>query len=107
MQLLRLPQLVEKVTLLRATENGCVPIVLFARDKKKRKKKRAGMGAGMVQQVAERMIDAQKAFADTLADRNDCSQREKPDGWLTDLPSNLFKASCAAGKKVRLYRVPG
>ena len=40
MQLLRLPQLVEKVTLLRATENGCVPIVLFARDKKKRKKKR-------------------------------------------------------------------
>ena len=91
---------------LRATENGYVPVILFAQEKKKRRKKQSGPGMGMAQQFAERLIDAQKAFADNLADSTDSSQRKKSDGGLMDLPTNLIKAAGAAGKKLRFHRIP-
>jgi hypothetical protein len=107
MQVYRLQNLAEKVTLLQATDRGVVPVVLSSRGKKKGKKKKSRMGLGMAENMAERMIEGQKAFAEELKDRFNASQKKKSDGWLLDLPANLAKAGYAAAKAVRVYRVPG
>jgi len=107
MQVLRLKNLADKVTLLQATDRGTVPIVLSSRGKKKRKKKRSSMGMGMAENLAERLVKGQKTFSETLSDRFCDSQRKKKNGWLLDLPANLSKAGNAAAKAIRVYRVPG
>jgi len=106
MQVVRLQNVVDKVTLLQKNPSGGVtPIILCEKSRKKKKKKTSGAMRGP-EVVAERIVDAQKAFADTLSKRFRSSQRKKTNGWLIDMGNNLFRATSDGGKKFRLARLP-
>jgi len=107
MQVVRLQNIVDKVILLQTNASGQVtPITLCEKDRKKKKKKGSSGPLRGLEMIAERMIDAQKAFADTYRDRFRSSQRKRSNGWLFDMGSNLMKAGNSAAKKVRVYRFP-
>jgi len=106
MQVVRLQNVVDKVTLLQRNNTGGVTPIILSEKKRKKKKKKSSAGLQGPEMIAERIIDAQKAFADTLADRFRTSRRKKTNGWLMDMGNNLFRATSASGKKFRLTRFP-
>jgi Family of unknown function (DUF6312) len=105
MQVVRLQKLVDRVTILQTSGSGVVtPVTLCVKDGKKRKKKRSSMPLRGMETIAERAVQAQKAFADTLSKRFESSQRKKSDGWLMDMGKNVFRAAQKAGKRIRVLR---
>jgi len=108
MQVVRLHQLVRRVTLIQRTPTGAVtPITLCVRDRKKRRRKKKQRSSGplrSLEMIAERLNKAQKAFAETFSDRFKSSQRKKRDRWLQDMGTNFMKAANKASRK--LYRYP-
>ena len=107
MQVVRLQQLAKRVTLLQTNASGVVtPVTLYEKDsKKKKKKKKSSMPLRGMETIAEQMVEAQKAFADTLSKEFESSRRKKTDGWLMDMGKNVYKATQKAGKKIRVSRV--
>jgi hypothetical protein len=105
MQAPRLAKIVKRVTLLQTSASGVgTPVTLFT--KENRRKKKATPGLRGVENVLERMTDAQRAFADTFASRSKESRRKKSDGNLRDMGSNVFRAFKAGRKKLRVPGLP-
>jgi hypothetical protein len=106
MQVVRLQKVVDKVTLLQRNNTGGVTPIILSEKKRRKKKKKSSFGLGGPEMIAQRVIDAQRAFADTLANRFRSSRRKQTNGWLVDMGNNLFRATGAGGKKFRLSRFP-
>src|SRR5436853_7440352 len=86
MQAPRLANIVKRVTLLQTSASGEVTAVtLFTKETKKKKKATPGFRG--FENTLERMVDAQKAFAETLSSRSKDSRRKKEDGILRDMGS--------------------
>ena len=105
MQVVRLQQIVDRVTLLQTGPGGQVtPVTLCTKDRKK--KKRTSAPLRPLETLAERMINAQKAFADNFDKRFKSSRRRRTNGWLFDMGTNFARAGNEAAKKLRVYRFP-
>jgi hypothetical protein len=105
MQAPRLNEIVNRVTLLQANATGeVVPVEIY---KKSRKKKKSSRGLRGPEMAAKRMADALEAAASTFAQRFRKSQRQRSDGWLTDMGGNLFRAMDSGRKKLGVMRIPG
>jgi len=106
MQVVRLQQIVDRVTLLQTNAGGQVtPITLCVKNRKK-KKKRTSTPLRPLEMLAERLVGAQKAFADTFDKRFKSSRRKRSNGWLFDMGTNVVRAGSDAAKKLRVYRFP-
>jgi hypothetical protein len=105
MQAPRLATIVKRVTLLQTSATGEVtPVTLFTKETRRKKKSTPGLRG--VENMIERMTDAQRAFADTFASRSKDSRRKKTDGNLRDMGSNVFRAFQKSRKKLRVPGLP-
>src|SRR5687767_4635374 len=80
-------------------------IILFRRRGKKRKKSSWGLKA--VEEAAHQAAKGQTTFANSYLSRHERSNEKKRDGWLIDLPTNVFKAARRGRKQARIERVYG
>ena len=104
MQGLRLSENVVSVTLLQQNDAGGVtPVVLLKNGKKKKRK--TSRGLAVVEKVLEQAMDAQKKTTDSYRRRFKASSQKKRDGWLTDMPANVFKAVRDGVRNISLERV--
>jgi hypothetical protein len=105
MQAPRLNKIADKVILLQTGPSGDItPVTLYKKSRKKKKKSSAGLRPA--ENILKRVTDAQKAFADTFANRFKSSRRKRTNGWLRDLGGNVMKAADKARKRFRMDRLP-
>jgi len=69
--------------------------------KKRKKKKKGTRGLNTVDKLALAINKANQSFTDSYRSYHNKSNRNQKDGWLIDLPSNLYKASSKEWKKFR------
>jgi hypothetical protein len=101
---LRLSSKVRSVTLLQSNSNGEVTAVVLHKDGGKKKRKTSG-GLRVVEKVLLQLMDAQKETTDGYRRRFKSSSRKKRDGWLVDMPANMFKAVRDGARTIRLERI--
>jgi|SRR5712691_1616225 len=95
---LRVDKSIRRIIMLRGGESGALqPIILYERSRKKKKQTRALRPA---ERVAWRIVSAQRAYWDSLAQRHDLSNRKKRDGWVRDGISNMAKATQKGAKQL-------
>jgi len=105
MQAPRLANIVKRVTVLQTSATGEVTAVtLFS--KASSKKKKATPGLRGIEDGLQRIVDAQKSFADKLSTRSRDSRRKKEDGIIRDMGSNVFRAFRSGRKKLRVPNLP-
>jgi hypothetical protein len=97
---LRLPESVRSVIVLRPDPSGrMISTTLHEPEKKKTK------GSRNVRSFERPVVSATKslrAFADSYLERHDKSNEKKKNGWVRDLPYNLYKADIKGMKKLRV-----
>jgi hypothetical protein len=91
---------VRRITLLQKGKSGDVSAVVVY--KRADKKKKSTTVLRPVEQLVHRIADAQVASAQSYLARHERSNTKEKDGWVWDLPSNVFKASRKGTKKLRL-----
>ena len=103
MQGLRLSGKVVSVTLLQPDGEGeSTPVLLYESKSKKRKTSRV---LHVVEMVLEELMDAQKKTITSYQNRFKESSRAKRDGWLIDMPVNVFKAVRDGVRSISLEKV--
>jgi hypothetical protein len=96
---LRMGKRVREVVQLRRDQTGRTrAITLYS---KKRRRSKGTWGLNQVGRVVRTIAASQKAFAETYLERHDRSRRKKTDGWIRDLPYNVYRAVRRGGKKLR------
>jgi hypothetical protein len=100
---LRLSNKVVSVTLLQPNGDGDSTAVLLFESKKKKSKSTGVLS--VVEKVLEELMDAQKKATNSYQKRFKDSSREKRDGWLIDMPTNVFKAVRDGVRNISLERV--
>lgn len=96
---LRMNKSVREVIQIGEDENGrrCVATVYR---KSARGKKKASWGVGEIGKVLRRIAVGQRTAANVYLERHDKSNRNKSDGWLFDLPYNVYRATRRGIKKI-------
>jgi hypothetical protein len=96
---LRMGKRVEEVIQLRRDQGGRRrAVTLYS---KKKRLKQGTWGLNQVGHVFRTFAASQRAAADAYLDRHDSSSRKKPDGWVRDLPYNVYRAARRGAKKLR------
>jgi hypothetical protein len=105
MEQIRVNKSVRRVVALRRDDSGkTVPVVLFERrDRQRRKTSRAFRPA---EEMARRWAEAQRAYADSYLARHNRSNSKKKDGWIKDFNYNMSKAADTGRKRLKLRRLP-
>ena len=104
MQGLRLRDSISSVTLLQQDADGKVtPIVLHENVKKKPRKTTRGLA--IVEKLLLEAMDTQKTVTDSYRRRFKDSSRDKRDGWMMDMPANVYKAVRDGVRGISLERV--
>ncbi len=96
---LRMGKRVEEVVELSRDRRGRTRAVTLYSKKKRRKK--GTWALNQVAHVIRTLAASQRASADAYLERHDRSNRKKPDGWIRDLPYNVYRAVRRGGKKLR------
>lgn len=96
---LRMGKGVEEVVQLTRTASGRVRATTLYR--KRKRKKRGTWGLNQVEKVVRTIASSQRAFADSYLERHNESIRKKKDGWIRDMPYNVYRAARRGGKKLR------
>jgi hypothetical protein len=94
---------IERITLLvRAPgQSEPSPRVLY-RGKKRRRRNQTG-GQGWLESFTRNTIRATSAGMNNYLDRHERSNKRNRDGWLYDLPGNLWAATCEAKQKFQTW----
>lgn len=79
--------------------------VLVYRVKSKKKKKKGTPGLRLIEKLFRRNASARATLATDYLDRHKRSSRKRRDGWLSDLPVNLFRSRRKSMKRLRLARL--
>jgi hypothetical protein len=69
--------------------------------KGKKRKRKGTWELNQVGKVVRTLIASQRASADDYVRRHDASSREKEDGWIRDLPYNVYRAARRGARKLR------
>jgi uncharacterized protein DUF6312 len=96
---LRWSSKVQRVTVIRAGQNGALEPTLLYKKRDKKKKKQAQLLAP-IERTGRRIVVAQRVFWDTLSSRHDRSNRKRSNGWVRDAVPNL---AIAYGKGARRF----
>ena len=99
MELQVLDRVVRRVTLLRSSPTGETDAIPIYR--RKRKKKKNSRKLKDFEGFTKSAFKAKQTQIDTYLDRHRKSNRKRKNGWLKDLPSNLFKANRKGFRKLR------
>jgi len=105
MEPLRPKKSVRRIIALHSDEHAnVVPVTLYERSPgKKQKGSRLFRPA---EKIARRLVEAERAKADSYLARHARSNEKKRDGWLRDLAYNLTKASNQGLKRLKIRRLP-
>jgi hypothetical protein len=79
--------------------------ILVYRVGSKGKKKKGTRGLGIFEKMLRRSADANKTMASEYLDRHKRSNRKRRDGWVRDLPVNVFRARGKSMKRLQLGRL--
>jgi hypothetical protein len=96
---LRLSREVERVILLQHDDQGRRVATTVYRKNNKRKK-----GTGPLEplgKVVRKIVAGQQDVARVYLARHDESNREKADGWVRDLPYNVYRTGRLGFRKIR------
>ena len=72
---------------------------------KSKKKKKGTTGLRLIEKLFRRNARASATLTTDYLDRHKRSSRKRRDGWLRDLPLNLFRARRKATKRLKLARL--
>ncbi len=72
---------------------------------KKNKKKKGTAGLRFIEKLFRRNARANATMTTEYLDRHKRSNRKRRDGWLSDLPVNMFRARRKGSKRLRLARL--
>jgi hypothetical protein len=93
MDLPRPPKSVRRITLLQVGDGGEIKSLTLFRDRSKGRQKRGSPLVHEVEKMLYTIVKAQQALVNTYINEHKKSNRQKSDGWLQDLPSNVARAS--------------
>ncbi len=68
---------------------------------KRTRRKKGTWGLNQIGHVVRTIAASQRASADAYLSRHDRSSRKKTDGWVRDLPYNVYRAARRGAKKLR------
>ena len=91
------------VTVSEPTDNGSV--VVFRKNGKSKNKR--SRGTKQVEQGVRRLVDTNGTLMNTYVKKHKRSNRKKRDGWIKDIPINVFKAQKKGFKKIKPLKVLG
>ncbi len=96
---LRMNKAVEEIILIRQDDRGRSTTRTVYKRRKQRKKGTAPLDT--IGKIVRKIATGQQAAAELYVRKHDQSNREERDGWLRDLPYNVFRATRRGLKKVR------
>jgi hypothetical protein len=96
---LRMKKSVREVIQIGRDENGKRWAATVYRKRGARKKK-GTWGLNQIGKVLRKVAAGQRAAANVYLERHDESNRKKADGWIFDLPYNVYRATRRGLKKV-------
>jgi hypothetical protein len=105
---LRMGKGVQEVVVLRRQPGGRLRATTLYEKRKRRKK--GTWGLNQVGKVVRTFAASQRAAAEAYLERHERSSRKKKDGWVRDLPYNVYRAARRGAKKLRavaLLPLPG
>jgi hypothetical protein len=105
MDMPRLSKSVRRVTVLHKDGNGVVsPVVVFRRD---RKKKKQTAYLKPFEQFGRSLVNMSDTTTSDYLRRHKKSNRKHRDGWLRDAPTNIVRANSKGAKKLRVSQFLG
>jgi hypothetical protein len=101
---LRLGPSIQKITILAtdAATGQVVPNVIYVG---RQPKKKGSRRLKPVESAVRRAMEAVSASADDYLDRHDDSNAKKRDGWLMELPGNVYKSVKKGSKRMKTSRL--
>lgn len=96
---LRMSKTVEEIILIRQDDSGRSITRTVYRRRKKTKKGTAPLDS--IGKIVRKVASGQQTASEQYLRKHDQSNRDKRDGWLRDLPYNVFRATRRGLKKVR------
>jgi hypothetical protein len=103
MEALRLGKSVVRVTKIEKDASGTTTAVTVYKVKGKKRKK-SSYGLRTLDKAARRLAAAQRSAADSYSARHDRSSKKK-DGWATDLPLNMARATRKGLKQLKIDKL--
>lgn len=97
---LRLPESVRSVTVLRPDASG--RMISTTLHEPETGKKRGTKKLRPVERAVVRATKGMRECADAYLERHDRSNEKKKNGWVRDLPYNLYKADRKGMKKLKI-----
>jgi len=82
-----------------------VKVLVFK--KKTKKKFKRSRGTKQIEEAARRMVDSNATVLTTYLKRHKASNRKSRDGWVKDMPINVFKANQKAIHRLKPLKVLG
>ena len=82
-----------------------VKVLVFK--KKSKKKYKRSRGTKQIEEAARRMVDSNGTILTTYLKRHKASNRKSRDGWVKDMPINVFKANQKAVHRIKPLKVLG
>jgi len=82
-----------------------VRVVVFRKNGKSKNKR--SRGTKQVEQGVRRLVDTNGTLMNTYVKKHKRSNRKKRDGWIKDIPINVFKAQKKGFKKIKPLKVLG
>ena len=105
MDMPRLSKSVRRVTVLHKDGNGAVsPVVVFSRD---RKKKKQTAYIKPFEQFGRALVEMSDAATSDYLRRHKKSNRKHRDGWIRDAATNVVRANAKGAKKLRVSQFLG
>jgi|SRR6516164_10619280 len=96
---LRFSEAVKEVIILQRDERGRrVKKTLYRQGKKR---KRGSFPLDSLGRAVRKIVAGGEAAAQSYLSRHEESSRRRPDGWVRDMPYNVFKATRRGLRKVR------
>jgi hypothetical protein len=104
MDIPRVSDSVERITVLRRDPTGALaPVVIYEREGSK--KKRGTRALRPFERAARRFMEAQRESAESYLRRHQRSNEKQKDGWIADLPLNVFRATQRGTQALKLERL--
>lgn len=103
MEAMRFGKNIVRVVRLERDQAGNWSPVVLHETKTKRKKSKGPLRS--IERVVRRVARAQQAFADSYLDRHNGSNQKKRDGWMSDMPVNVLRASGKGMKKLQIAKL--
>ena len=82
-----------------------VKVLVFK--KKSKKKYKRSRGTKQIEGAARRIVDSNATVLTTYLKRHKASNRKKRDGWIKDMPINVFRANRKAVRRIKPLKVLG